>query len=189
MALARSPSLVALLVILVILLLAPLQDVKAAGRTDANLAPATSGKAPPPLPKILPPPVVKPAPDSNGRTDLPNDYERGAIKLKLRAGLKIADVLARHGLTGGYRYLSPPPFSQWDVAVGIDRNFRVEVPIGTEKAYVAALSKSTAAFEWVHMVWLPNGSGALLAPNDPKYTQGTSPTWAGSTWSEPGIEQ
>lgn len=167
----RSPLVVALLATL---LLASLQ-VAVAASTDAARGSAPTSEVPPPptLPKIVPPPVVKPAPDFNGRTDLPNDYEKGAIKLKVRVGLQVSEVFARHGLTGAYRHLSPAPFSQWDLAVGIDRNYRVEVPIGREKALVAALAKSVADFEWVHMVWLPNGAGALLAPNDPKYTQGS----------------
>lgn len=85
----------------------------------------------------------------SGRTDLPNDYERGSIKLKIRPGLTITGVLALHGLTGRYRYLSPPPFSAYDVAVGIDRNYWVEVPTGLEKRYTAELARFTSEIEWV----------------------------------------
>lgn len=139
------------------------------GGSEQLGAPTMSTPAPPTVP---PPPVAKLASNYNGRTDLPNGYERGAIKLKVRAGVNIAEALARHGLTGHYRYLSPPPFSKFDIAVGIDRNYRVEVPVGQEKAYTRGLARDTSSFEWVNMMWLPNGVGALLAPNDPKYQSG-----------------
>lgn len=128
--------------------------------------------------KLAPPPVVKPSADFNGRVDLPNDYERGAVKLKVRQGLDVETVLRRHGLAARYRYLSPPPFSQWDIAAGIDRNFWVEVPVGAEKQLVSSLARFTEDFEWVNAVWLPNGAGALLTPNDPKYpTNQTYLSW------------
>lgn len=154
-----------------LLLSATLTSPAGLAATDTRSGPASAGQPPAtPQSQIPPPPRVKPAPDFNGRTDLPNDYERGAIKLKIRTGRSISDVLSQHGLTGRYRYLSPPPFSPTEVAVGIDRNYWVEVPVGLEKSRVSALAKNTADFEWVQMLWLPNGTGALLAPNDPKYT-------------------
>ena len=126
-----------------------------------------------PLPPIPSPPRLKQPPVSvTGRIDLPYDFERGVIRVRLQPGVSIDGVMAKHGLKGPATYWNTPPFDAADHRSGIDRSYRVGVEPGTEKTTVVRLAPHIEDFEYVAPAWkIP--AQLAFAPNDSLYAGGS----------------
>jgi hypothetical protein len=111
------------------------------------------------------PPAEKAQPQHSGRIDLPYPHAVGVISVRLALGRSIDDVLARRGLTGPAFRSFEPPFNPLEIAVGMDRHYRVRVPVGLEKQLVASLAVFREDFDGVFVVWTPPVR-VSRAPND-----------------------
>lgn len=103
----------------------------------------------------VPPPNPQRAQPSglSGVTDLPYDYDRGAIRVRIACGREVDALIAKYGLLGPATYWNTPPFSASDEAAGLDRAYRITVQTGTEKAEVQRLAGHPEDYEYVQLIW------------------------------------
>lgn len=120
------------------------------------------------------------------RTDLPYDFAKGQIYVRIQPGRRIEDVMRKYSIPGPARYYFEPPFNAAALAAGFDASFIVGVPAGEEKRFVERLSRhfgnaTGADFIWVAVGWRARG-WATLVPNDPRYS--SDPSGAGRPQSQ-----
>lgn len=117
--------------------------------TSAQLAVCDGGLGPLPPP---PNPLKQKAPSLSGRTDLSVPFTHGLIRVRVRCGQSIDRVMTSYRIPGKASPWSPPPFDAHDIRAGLDRSFRITVPVGEEKAWVTRLA-TKVEFEWVQLDW------------------------------------
>jgi hypothetical protein len=64
--------------------------------------------------------------------------------------------MARHGLRGPVIRAFEPPFDAAALAAGLDRHFRIQVPVGEEAATVERLARHPQDFDFVGLVHAAN---------------------------------
>ncbi|HEY6203929.1 MAG TPA: S8 family serine peptidase [Candidatus Limnocylindria bacterium] len=140
-------------------------------RQAAALSTAGGPAAPAPstLLPIPPPPHQKPQrPNVSGRIDLPFPIEDGSIRVHVQPGRTIEQLIAKWGLLGPATHWNTPPFDEYDVRSGLDRSFKVRVPVGTERTWTTKLAAQPADFDYVGPLWREPVKAAFY-PNDPKF--------------------
>ncbi|HJQ21974.1 MAG TPA: S8 family serine peptidase [Gemmatimonadaceae bacterium] len=110
-------------------------------------------------------------PPQSGVTDLPVSFKSGTIRARLAPGAAISTVMQKHGLSGSAALVNHPPFGRAALAAGLDREFRIEVPAGAEKAMVKKLAAAAQDFEFVQMDWVEE-TFLALTPVDTLYQAG-----------------
>jgi len=124
-----------------------------------------------------PNPLKVAAPSLSGVTDLrtipelasiaaTTHFTPGVIRVRVACGQTIEAVRTKYGLTGAFRNWSPAPFDDHDRRAGLDRSFRIDVPVGTEKQSITRLAASRSDFDWVQLDWQFAG-GLTFGPSDP----------------------
>jgi thermitase len=113
-------------------------------------------------------------PLQSGKVDYPLSYTPGVVKVWQQPGVDIRRELNALGLTGTLTHVIQPPYSALDLAAGLDRSYKLEVPAGQEKAVALLLAPLTDKFFFVGLDWIDQ-LRAGFAPNDPQYFNGTQP--------------
>jgi hypothetical protein len=89
----------------------------------------------------------------SGKVDLPLPFEPGVIAVVHVAECDWASLAAHYGLAR-WRHTFAPPHTEFQVSAGLDRSYRVEVPVGTERATVTRLAAYREHFEYVGLEWV-----------------------------------
>jgi len=106
----------------------------------------------PPNTAILqPPPVPKPT-EPSGRTDVQWPFSEGLVYVKLAACREISTISARYGLRAPALQLNQGPYDQIALAIGIDRQYHVPVPVGDELREVERLAAHPEDFDFVSLI-------------------------------------
>lgn len=113
----------------------------------------------------------KAKPRPTGVVDEQSPFEPGVIQVKVAKGVDITSILRSHSLGGSITHWNAPPFSSYDIKGGLDRWYRVALPVGTEKAAVTLLASYTKEFDYVGLAWV-SARHMAFDPNDPMYVAG-----------------
>lgn len=89
-----------------------------------------------------------------GQVDHPYPYEPGVIQVIHAPGLEINALLAKYSLAGPATYANNGPFTDFDRRAGLDRSYRVAVPVGSERELVKLLAPNIGDFPYVGLFWI-----------------------------------
>lgn len=179
---------ISVLGVLVILLTAFPAVAAAPKNSDRATSPSTPTSCSNTLGPLPPPPnpFKQPAPSLSGRVDLSVPFTSGIIRLRVACDVPISEALRRHGIPDSFAsHWSPPPFDASDKRAGIDRSYKIRVPIGEEKKWVVRLAPHRDLFDWVQLNWefpvavtgaptSPAGRPLTLTTTDPRLSTQTN---------------
>jgi thermitase len=107
----------------------------------------------------------------SGKIDHDLPFEPGVIQVIHTSGTEITQLLEKHGVPGSATRVHRE-LTRFKVEAGLDRSYRVTVPVGTEKVWVTALAPNRADFIHVGLFWIESPRLAYM-PTDPLFgTQG-----------------
>lgn len=144
----------------------------AADTTKSSLAtvaipPGSRGQneAPPPLDR------ASKHPPRSGDTDLPLQFVAGSIRARISPEMDIGRLMSKYGLNGTAVRINHPPFGRAALRAGLDREYRIPVPSGSEKDTVRLFAQHPDEWEFVQMDWVQQDL-LTLSPNDSLYQAG-----------------
>ncbi len=144
----------------------------AADTTKSSLAtvaipPGSRGQneAPPPLDR------ASKHPPRSGDTDLPLQFVAGSIRARISPEMDIGRLMSKYGLNGTAVRINHPPFGRAALRAGLDREYRIPVPSGSEKDTVRLFAQHPDEWEFVQIDWVQQDL-LTLSPNDSLYQAG-----------------
>jgi hypothetical protein len=93
-------------------------------------------------------------PLQSGKIDYAVPFEPGVIQVILQPGVDLAAALKQYNIAGATSYANSLPFTDFDRRAGLDRSFRVAVPVGNEKDIVVRLASDQQRFLYVGLFWI-----------------------------------
>lgn len=178
-------------------------DLSASQLSEGTTSPSAPTSCNSPLGALPPPPnpFKRPAPSLSGRVDLGVPFTAGIIRLRVACGVPISEALRRHQIPESFAsHWSPPPFDASDKRAGLDRSYRVRVPIGEEKNWVVRLAPYRDLFDWVQLNWefavgvtgaptSPAGRPLMLTTTDPQLSAQSNLSRANfqAAWDGPSV--
>src|SRR6266513_328324 len=112
-------------------------------------------------------------PGSRGQNEapLPLQFVAGSIRARISPEMDIGRLMSKYGLNGTAVRINHPPFGRAALRAGLDRDYRIPVPSGSEKDTVRLFAQHPDEWEFVQIDWVQQDL-LTLSPNDSLYQAG-----------------